>query len=80
MARAHLLRGASAGGFEIALPVGGSAGVLTVLSSSDPATVPFTPVPSSAVSVGNPIPAGTTGTVTVATSEKSGFLRLQASE
>ena len=79
-ARPHLLRPAP-GGFEIVLPTGGSAGVLRVTRSGHPGIEAFTELDASAVSVGNPIPAGTTGTVVVNPGAGArGFLRLEATE
>ena len=51
--------------FELTLPPGGSVADIVVEGSTSPSTAPFAPIASSAVSVGNPIPAGTSGTVTV---------------
>jgi hypothetical protein len=79
-ARPHLLRPAP-GGFEIVLPAGGSAGVLRVMGSDHPGMQAFTELDASAVSVGNPIPPGTTGTVVVNPGAGvRGFLRLEATE
>lgn len=61
----HLLKPSSAREFAVTLPPGGSAAPLTVQVTSDPESVPFTPLEPGAVSVGNPIPAGTNGTVTI---------------
>ena len=66
--------------FTITLPDGGSAAPLTVLSGSDPAE-PFSVVEDDAVSTGNPIPAGTSGTVSISLPrEDKGFLQLMVGE
>ena len=66
--------------FTLTLPAGGSAAPLTVLSTSDPAGN-FGFLSSGAVSAGNPIPAGTSGTVSISLPRSSkGFLRLMVGE
>jgi hypothetical protein len=64
--------------YTIGLPTGGSAGDLTVSYTPDLMTA-FTPLASGAVNVGNPIPAGTTGTVTITLpAGVQGFLKMSA--
>jgi hypothetical protein len=68
----------SATTYTITLPAGGSAGALTV-SYTPNLTTAFTPLVSGAVNVGNPIPAGTTGTVTITLpAGDQGFLKMSA--
>ncbi|MGJ8649072.1 MAG: hypothetical protein ACSHX4_01820 [Opitutaceae bacterium] len=66
--------------YTLALPAGGSAGDLTILYATDLGQ-PFTVLDSAAVSVGNPIPGGTTGLVTITLpSSGRGFIKLSATE
>lgn len=65
--------------FTFELPVSGSAAELTILYSSDLGSAPFVPLGAGAVSVGNPVPAGTAGVVEIALPPgQSGFVRLSA--
>ncbi len=67
-------------GFTITLPDSGSVAPLTVLSTDDPSGS-FNVLNSGAVSAGNPIPAGTSGTVSISLPRESrGFLRLMVGE
>jgi hypothetical protein len=81
----HLLQPGPAAGstvdFKLMLPPGGSAGALRVLVAPDPASNPFATLSAGAVSAGNPIPAGTSGLVTISLPKSQAmFLRLQAIE
>jgi hypothetical protein len=63
--------------FSVTLPGGGSAADITVIASDDPESTPFVPLASGSVSSGNPIPAGTTGIVTISLpKETQGFVQL----
>ncbi|NIP92870.1 MAG: hypothetical protein GWO24_05165, partial [Akkermansiaceae bacterium] len=64
--------------FSITLPPGGSAGEILVRGSADPGVIPFSDLPPDAVSRGNPIPVGTSGTVTIELPPGGqGFVQLQ---
>lgn len=66
--------------YTIDLPVGGSAGELTILYAADLGQ-PFTSLDTLSVSVGNSIPAGTAGAVTVTLPNSGqGFIKLSATE
>ncbi|MFP6896687.1 MAG: hypothetical protein VCA38_08810 [Roseibacillus sp.] len=66
--------------FTVTLPAGGSAAEISVLVSDDPETNPFALLTSGSVSTGNPIPAGTTGTVTISLPKNArGFVQLSVS-
>ncbi|MFP6879679.1 MAG: hypothetical protein VCA34_01935 [Roseibacillus sp.] len=66
--------------FTVTFPAGGSAAEISVLVSNDPETNPFAPLTSGSVSTGNPIPAGTTGTVTISLPKNAmGFVQLSVS-
>ena len=66
--------------FTVTLPAGGSAAEISVLVSDDPETNPFAPLTSGSVSTGNPIPAGTTSTVTISLPKNAmGFVQLSVS-
>lgn len=81
--QAHLLTfansaPAAATTYTLELPAGGSAADLTILHAANLGTV-FTPLAGAAVSVGNPIPAGTAGTVTITLpAGDQGFLKMSA--
>lgn len=63
--------------FTMTLPAGGSAADLTVLVSANPESDSFVTLASVSVSSGNPIPAGTSGTVTIKLPKSAmGFVRL----
>ena len=67
--------------FEIVLPPGGSAGALNVLAGQSLDPAPSGLLLASRVSAGNPIPAGTTGTVVINMPKvAAGYLRLEAVE
>ena len=67
--------------FKLTLPPGGSAGALRVLVATNPAAGAFSTLGAGAVSTGNPIPAGTSGVVTVSLPKTQAlFLRMQAIE
>lgn len=66
--------------YTIDLPVGGSAGDLTILYAAD-LSQPFTSLDTLAVSVGNPIPSGSAGAVTITLPNSGqGFIKLSATE
>jgi len=63
--------------FTMTLPTGGSAADLTVLVSANPESDSFATLAPGSVSSGNPIPAGTSGTVTIRLPKNAmGFVRL----
>ena len=62
--------------FELTLPPGGSVADIVVEGTTAPNSTPFAPLASATVSAGNPIPAGTSGTVTVTCPGPFHFLRL----
>ena len=67
--------------FKLTQPTGGSAGALRVLVATNPASNPFATLSAGAVSAGNPIPAGTSGVVTITLPKTQAlFLRRQAIE
>jgi hypothetical protein len=63
--------------FTMTLPAGGNAAGLTVLVSANPESDSFATLAPGSVSSGNPIPAGTSGTVTIRLPKSAmGFVRL----
>jgi hypothetical protein len=63
--------------FTMTLPAGGSAADLTVRVSANPESDSFVTLAPGSVSSGNPIPAGTSGTVTIRLPKSTmGFVRL----
>ncbi len=76
----HLLRSdgttAATVDFSLALPDGGTAAPLTVVTTTD-LEVPFSVLGTASVSSGNPIPRGTAGSVTITLPrEQRGFVQL----
>ena len=62
--------------FSLALPDGGTAAPLTVVTTTD-LEVPFSVLGTASVSSGNPIPRGTAGSVTInLPREQRGFVQL----
>ena len=79
----HLLQPMGVAGptveFLLNLPNAGSAAEIAVLVSEDPESTPFTLLDSLLVSTGNPIPAGTSGAVTINLPNNGARLFLQLS-